>query len=376
MNNLINAEVVATNLDDYNELTIPEALLPSDVGTIGDRAQMEGSSFEKLCELAGRACYDSLGIGRSSESYWEHIKEVGHFSILEHANFTIEVNGAPNNPLDTFHGIASLVSNWPSTWTRLFTENAESFMRTRLTVNLRHAMEAPRLINKTDNAQTWLAQVIQHFGHQLAPSLVPEVAHPQGMDIVRLVPPTDPHEVWVSMYCSGSRGWSHELVRHGDWTAISQRSTRYVDESAGEWCLHPLLERLLAGNPLGQTKVTDCIQDCREQYDTVVQKLSEILKARGLGKTAARKQARGAARGLLGNALHTEMIFSASVAQWHHIFRMRASDAADAEIREWACKAIRALQQEDTDTAPYFADLELRPASDGIGECLVDAAHR
>lgn len=308
---------------------------------------------------------------RSSKDYWEHIKQVGHFSILEHANFTIEFRNHGTNGADLLSGIAGEVSNWPATWVRWATETADSFLNTRLTVNLRHAMEAPRGAGSSG----WLASVVQYRGHQVAPSVIPETPAPQAISAARLVPPTDPHEVWISMYCAGSRGWSHELVRHGDWTAISQRSTRYVDESAGEWCLHPLLERLLAGNPLGRVKVTECIGECREQYDTVVKKLSEILKAQGLDKTAARKQARGAARGLLGNALHTEMIFSASAAQWRHIFRMRASDAADAEIREWACKAIRALQQEGTDTAPYFDDLELRPASDGIGECLVDAAH-
>jgi thymidylate synthase ThyX len=47
-----------------------------------------------------------------------------------------------------------------------------------------------------------------------------------------------------------------------------------------------------------------------------------------------RKAARGAARGFLSSSLYTEMIFSASVAQWKRIFAQRISVHADAEIRE------------------------------------------
>jgi thymidylate synthase ThyX len=53
----------------------------------------------------------------------------------------------------------------------------------------------------------------------------------------------------------------------------------------------------------------------------------------GIDKFTARKQARGAARGLLGNALNTELIFSASLSQWKWMFHLRAAAPADAEIR-------------------------------------------
>jgi thymidylate synthase (FAD) len=46
-----------------------------------------------------------------------------------------------------------------------------------------------------------------------------------------------------SFFISGvSRGLTHELVRHRVGVAISQRSTRYVDESDSEWIRHPLFE--------------------------------------------------------------------------------------------------------------------------------------
>jgi thymidylate synthase ThyX len=117
----------------------------------------------------------------------------------------------------------------------------------------------------------------------------------------------------------------------------------------------------------------------RGAYDAVVDHLEGwladtiIKEGTPHRKRAARKQARGAARGFLGNALETRMVFSAPVWAWRHIVKMRAADAADAEIRLVMADALRELQQ--SRYAPQFADLVLGPASDGIGRSLVDGGH-
>jgi thymidylate synthase (FAD) len=55
---------------------------------------------EALAEMAGRICYDSFsgdgaGAGRkTNKSYINHIIEVGHGSVLEHATMTVLVKGA------------------------------------------------------------------------------------------------------------------------------------------------------------------------------------------------------------------------------------------------------------------------------------------
>src|SRR5690606_24684162 len=93
------------------------------------------------------------------------------------------------------------------------------------------------------------------------------------------------------------------------------------------------------------------------------------LISRGVDKATARKQARGAARGYLGNALQTEMIFSASVAQWDRMIEQRANVAADAEIREVFVKVVREIQQwPKIDT--WFPEYEISPSPDGIGEIV------
>jgi thymidylate synthase (FAD) len=181
-----------------------------------------------------------------------------------------------------------------------------------------------------------------------------------------LAVPVSDGEAWASLHFGNvSRGLSHELVRHGDWTAISQRSTRFVDESEGEWVPHPLI-----GRDQGLLDQFMAARDvCRPAYDRLVEGLQKEMKARGVDGTAARKQARGAARGVLGNALETQLVFSANVRQWKWMVQKRCSHAADAEIRVAFACALRLLKKA---MPARFAggDWDLLPAKDGIGEVV------
>jgi thymidylate synthase (FAD) len=55
----------------------------------------EGTDGEKLAEFAGRICYMSQRnpAGRSTGEYLENIKKQGHGSVLEHANYTLLIEG-------------------------------------------------------------------------------------------------------------------------------------------------------------------------------------------------------------------------------------------------------------------------------------------
>lgn len=58
---------------------------------------LEGGDPQELVEFAGRACYQSFGRPNprtaTLSGYLNHILEVGHFSILEHASVTFYVTG-------------------------------------------------------------------------------------------------------------------------------------------------------------------------------------------------------------------------------------------------------------------------------------------
>lgn len=362
--------------------------------------QMQGTARERLVELSGRCCYDSLGVGRPSAEYARHLLDVGHTSVLEHAVFTVEFG------TNAFGEVAESLLNRPGVYVCLNRRRGV----VRVTTNLRAAIEWPKFPFDEMGAGVW--ETIQDKAYGLAPSLVRGARVRSGS----VVEPENDHERWISLYLTGSRGFSHEIVRHRFGCAVSQRSTRYVQESESEWVLHPLLGQAWGDAPkrgglatniktaLGswvgqlehsikegaqegqllqiQDEIRDyasfwegplqagmVAQECRVAYEAIVNQLTVLLKERGVDGTSSRKQARGAARGVLGNALETEMIFSASISAWRHMLRMRAADAADAEIRlqfaEAVLPCLRASRYGDR-----FEDLELGPASDGIGRSL------
>lgn len=387
MNNLINAYFIT---DHAGDPIVPAPLMPSGMTkeegetAIAKCGQFQGTPLEKLVEIAARSCYDSAGRGRSSPNMHKHILEVGHLSVLEHAVFTVDIPLKHGGGPPDLHGLVSCFVNKPS----LFVRSGPGGASVRATLNLRHVMEwsteggdvAATVFNRLA-----LVPALRKSGHRLAPQIVPKddtekclLCRAVPCLLCRVVPPETPEEKWVTLLLTGSRGFSHELVRHGDWTAISQRSTRYVDESTSPWVEHPLegafMEVVRQGDvsycgPLGPNV---CMNQMKALYVQTVNALEPWLISKGSDKFTARKQARGAARGYLGNALYTEVVFSASVAQWLRMLKMRACGAADAEIREVFCKALPILQA--TRYGSAFAHLELVPSPDGIGQVCVEKA--
>lgn len=221
--------------------------------------QLRGSSdAPDLIEYAGRICYDSLGIGRGSAGYHQHLIDVGHGSVLEHAQFTFLISGV-------------------------------------------------------------------------------------------------------------SRGLTHELVRHRVGIAISQRSTRYVDESTSDIVEHPLCTAALADLPTREfadltSQMTYCKNQNRDLYIKINETVKAYLEKKGVDKATAKKQARGAARQYLENGLETELVWSANVRSLRHIINMRGSEHADAEIRTLAVALFKIMRR---DCPEYFSDGIIGECKDG-----------
>ncbi len=176
-----------------------------------------------------------------------------------------------------------------------------------------------------------------------------------------------------------SRGLTHELVRHRVGVAISQRSTRYVDESSSDWVDHPLIEAFCATEkpvraPNGELtelmlaqRTNHTKETAKRVYRVVVERLETWLIERGTDKFTARKQARGAARGYLGNALMTEMVWTCNLRAFKTIMKQRANAAADAEIRALAILLYeKALPYWPT----YLGVYNRRPSPDGLADEL------
>lgn len=174
--------------------------------------------------------------------------------------------------------------------------------------------------------------------------------------------------VSISFYLDNlSRGCTHELVRHRAGVAISQRSTRYVDESTSPYILHPLL-LLLADDSETDGAIDKAMFYARAAYVCIVRKLEAKLISRGIDKLTARKQARGAARGMLGNALCTSMVWTANIRALRGCLEQRASPHADAEIRV----LYNLIYEAAMIVVPeYFNDYEKVECADGVGYGLV-----
>lgn len=323
-------------------------------------------------------CYDSLGRGRSSDDYHKHILEVGHGSVYEHFAMTVELHGDST--------MLWALINRPGIWVEAdygkmrVTFNPRAILDwNSWTKKLAYLNDVPDLVGKPGSVGDRLAC----FAEPAFPKILPRRDRPlsvlqyYGKD--RLVEPLSEQEKWISMFLCGSRGWSHEQVRHKFRTAVSQRSTRFVNEAESPWVDHPLVQEYLGDktqviSDTGEMlRVVESIKKhSRETYAYVVERLEPWLTARGVEKLTARKQARGAARGYLGNALWTEMIFSASVAEWKWMMQLRCSSHADAEIRGIFCEALPELRS--SRYADDFKNIELVPAPDGLGQMAVETS--
>lgn len=352
-----------------------EVRIPEELGAPAPN-QMLGTAAERLSEVGGRTCYDSLGRGRSSEDYHKHILDVGHGSVYEHFSATVQILGESDM-------LWSLI-NRPGIWVE------GSYGRLRITFNPRAILEWnswTKRLSSLASRQDFVGQAgsvgdrLAVFAERLFPQILPPRERPlqilSGYKDDCIVEPRTEQEKWISMFLCGSRGWSHEQVRHKFRTAVSQRSTRFVNEAESLWIDHPLVQEYLGDQAqipadLEEMKriVNAIKKNSRETYAYVVDRLEPWLIGRGVEKLTARKQARGAARGYLGNALWTEMIFSASVAEWKWMMSLRCSAPADAEIRGIFCEALPELRR--SRYGDDFKNLELVPAPDGLGQMAVE----
>jgi len=353
-------------------------IVPPEMG-IPKEDQLEGTDLEKLAELAGRVCYDSLGQGRSSAQFHRHILDVGHLSVYRHCPINVSI---PVSPFDFKYLLELLIRmmNIPG----IFVvpgdaQNKDEVAQQILycSANLQSVIELDRWIgdkNGDQELRNLLYDVFQQVGLQAAPQVLSHVklwedCYPDGLALK----PTNHEEFrWISLFLQCGRTASHELVRHEYRTAKSQRSTRYCDESETEWIDHPLLRKfydtgtMKAMTLLGRARRLE--SDGKLLYRDFVTALQKFLQDGNVPGLTARKQARGASRKFLGSSLQTEMIFSASVAQWKRMLTQRLSNPADAEIRELFSMILEELKKSQYHES--FDTLETVPADDGIGVVL------
>ncbi len=128
------------------------------------------------------------------------------------------------------------------------------------------------------------------------------------------------------------RGVSHELVRHR-LASFSQESTRYCDYNKGvvEFVIPPWTNILSGEYDVPDDLERTAINPSHEEqywFDSMLNAERSYKVLRQHGWTPQQ------ARSVLPNSLKTEVIMTANMREWRHVFKMRTSMAAHEQMRE------------------------------------------
>lgn len=153
-----------------------------------------------------------------------------------------------------------------------------------------------------------------------------------------------------------SRSLTHELVRHRAGMAYSQLSQRYVDESQANFVVPPAI----VGDAELEATWRTQVEGAQRAYVALVEQLMERYKWVD-DKVHRRKMAREAARGVLPNSTETKIVCTGNARAWRTLLELRASEAAELEIRRLAVAVLRVL---GTEAPAFFGDVEIYMAAD------------
>ena len=161
----------------------------------------------------------------------------------------------------------------------------------------------------------------------------------------------------ATFYITGiSRSVTHELIRHRHFS-FSQLSQRYLPATGPE-VVEPAV---IAADPELHEIFTAAAAASADAYTALLTALEERAATAPDG-TLARKQARQAARAVLPNATSTAIVVTGNYRAWRHFIGMRATEAADVDIRGLAVALLVELQA----LAPnVFADFRVSVLADG-----------
>jgi thymidylate synthase (FAD) len=239
----------------------------------------------RLIEKAGRTCYQSWNkvTNDSCLRFAKKLAESGHFAMIEHSNLVIRFAGIDYDDLFCDSKFLTVNSNEIVTW---------------VGGNFRAWME-------------WLG--IQNI-LDLETAVLSHIPYPQTQ-IVRDLNAIPSELKRFTVKFNTSRNNSHELVRHRP-ASFAQLSQRYVDHTRDMTFILPVHYYNDRG-PAYELWVKGC---------EIAEKVYKELKQFG--------ESNQQARSVLPNCFGTELIITADMGEWHHIFNLRCSTGADPNMQD------------------------------------------
>lgn len=131
----------------------------------------------------------------------------------------------------------------------------------------------------------------------------------------------------VSLRITTNRGVTHELVRHR-LSSFSQESTRYVRYDGNMEFIKPVWYDSWSENE--QKMWEQSMQESENAYIYLLKNGSRAEQAREV----------------LPNSLKTEIVMTANLREWRHVFNLRCSKAAHPQIRELMIDCLRGFYRE------------------------------
>ncbi len=147
----------------------------------------------------------------------------------------------------------------------------------------------------------------------------------------------------ISVRFITDRGVTHELVRHRIGTAFAQESTRYVNYENDDMQFVKPTFPWASENPQFNGKMILWRESMRKSEEAYKDMMT-------IGCSPQE------ARSVLPNSLKTEIVVTANIREWRHIFKLRTAKAAHPQIRE----LMIPLLEEFIDIVPaLFQDIEV-----------------
>jgi len=146
------------------------------------------------------------------------------------------------------------------------------------------------------------------------------------------------HEsISINFICD--RGVTHEMVRHR-LCAYSQESTRYCNYKGGVAFIIPPWVNIEPGE-YNYESIFDTLSFSQQLW------LKSMLDSESSYKNLLLEGwSPQQARSVLPNSLKTEIVWTANIREWRHIFNLRCSKAAHPQIKEVMFPALKDLNEQ------------------------------